>query len=48
MVAQEVINEIDRVIKACWKEDIPRDYMEGYLLREDSLNDLWKFIHTII
>lgn len=37
MVAQEVINEIDRVIKACWKEDIPRDYMEEYLLREDSL-----------
>ena len=37
MVSKEVLTEIDRVIKEVWVKDIKKDYLNGALLREDSL-----------
>ena len=37
MIKKRVMKEIDRSIKTIWKKDIRKDYLEEYLLREDSL-----------
>ena len=37
MVSEEVLVQIDREIKLCWKKSIRKDYWDGYLLKEDSL-----------
>lgn len=37
MIKREILKEIDRIIKECWKSNIQKDYWEEYLLREDSL-----------
>ena len=37
MIKKRVMKEIDRSIKTIWKKDIQKDYLEEYLLREDSL-----------
>ena len=37
MVSEEVLVQIDREIKLCWKNSIKKDYWDGYLLKEDSL-----------
>lgn len=37
MVSQDVITEIDRIIKSVWVKEIKRDYRNGALLYEDSL-----------
>ena len=36
---QELENLIDRAIISIWKEDIPHDYKQRYLLREDTLKN---------
>lgn len=37
MIAEEVINQIDKVIKEIWVNEVAQDYEAGLLLREDSL-----------
>lgn len=37
MLPQEVLNQIDRVIKETWIHKISKDYADWYMLKEDSL-----------
>lgn len=37
MIEQSIIEEIDRVIKETWLNEIPKDYDTGHLLKEASL-----------
>ena len=37
MIAEEVINQIDKEIKEIWVNEVAQDYEAGLLLREDSL-----------
>lgn len=37
MISEDVIIEIDKVIKEIWLNEIVDDYDEGFLLKEDSL-----------
>ena len=39
MVKKAELNEIDRVIKQIWKNNIRKDYRSDYLLKEDTLKN---------
>ena len=43
MVNKRIIKEIDKAIKEIWKNEIAEDYIEKYLLREDSLKSALYF-----
>jgi hypothetical protein len=40
---KEVVSEIDRTIKSIWMNEIPRDYKNHYLLKEDTLKNALYF-----
>lgn len=40
---KEILKRIDKEIKSIWENDIPLDYEEKWLLREDTLKNVLYF-----
>ncbi|WP_163581428.1 hypothetical protein [Gracilibacillus saliphilus] len=43
MIKNNVMKEIDLVIKNIWKEDLSIDYDQNYRLKEDSMKNAFYF-----
>lgn len=42
-VKEEITDKIDKTIKSIWKKEIPADYKNGWLLKEDTLKNVFYF-----